>query len=110
MAKKSAPAGTYILTGVMWRQFHDDGSQTVWEQGDEVELTEKEAIRFLMGEGPRKAFKPKDAVDKPFKNTEAPDDSSSAPLTPENASGDEMGGTAGNNPINPGSKGPGSPN
>lgn len=54
--RQSAPAGTYVLTGVQWRQFHEDGSFTLWEQGDEVDLTAEEATRLTCGEGPRKSF------------------------------------------------------
>lgn len=47
MPKQSAPAGKYILTGVMWRQKHEDGSDTVWETGDVVDLTAAEATRLV---------------------------------------------------------------
>ena len=47
MATETPPAGTYLLIGHMWRQYHDDGSQTIWERGDEVDLTAKEAARLV---------------------------------------------------------------
>lgn len=49
MAKKTAPAGTYILTGEAFNVQEEDGSWTMYENGDEVELTAKEAARLLTG-------------------------------------------------------------
>lgn len=49
MAKKTAPAGTYILTGELYHVQEEDGSWTMYENGDEVELSAKEAARLLTG-------------------------------------------------------------
>lgn len=107
--KPIAEAGTYILVAEEWHEPTKDGSYVIWYKGDEVELNEADATRFMYPEGPRRAFKKLEDVDKPFKTAEQADDSSSAPLTPENADG-VGGGNVGPRPINPGSKGPGSPN
>lgn len=44
---KTPPAGTYKLIGVKWRRRNSDGSSTVYEQGDEVELDAAEAARLV---------------------------------------------------------------
>lgn len=57
MASNSPSAGTYILMGVRFRRRNDDGSFTLFKQGDEVELSAAEAAR-LVGT-PHSSFKAK---------------------------------------------------
>lgn len=49
MAKESPKSGTYVLTGARWRRRHEDGSYTIYNRGDEVELNEREAARLVGG-------------------------------------------------------------
>jgi hypothetical protein len=69
MAEHSAPAGEYVLTGVRFRQRHEDGSYTLYKRGDTVKLSAAEAAR-LAGK-PNSSFKSKKEIDAEKKAREA---------------------------------------
>lgn len=45
MAENSPKGGTYILTALRWRRRNENGTFTIYRQGDEVELSDVEAAR-----------------------------------------------------------------
>jgi hypothetical protein len=85
MPKKDSPkGGTYILTGVKWRRPNKDGKGwTIFEQGDEVTLTDDEAARLLSGKHTSFRKKTKeDSQNNDDDTTETDTDSSSRGSTP----------------------------